>query len=225
MKQVNRIARYLAIGASLATAVAQTPEGRAAFQNRCAVCHGTDARGGEHAPSIINQVRRRNDEQLTTLLKQGVPQTGMPAFNDTPEPELRSIVAFLRTLARPRPGENDKPEKISLVGGKEVEGIVVGRNAREMQLRSADGKVHLLRKSGEQWREVTSQSDWSSLHGCLSGNRYTAMTQITKANVWHLAVKWVYALPNAARLQGTPQVLRRHHVRHQHQYGHCARCR
>src|SRR5580765_4654168 len=104
MNQVNRIARAATLLASLATAIAQTPDGRAAFQTRCAVCHGTDARGGEHAPSIVNQVRRRNDEQLTAVLKQGVPQTGMPAFNDTPEPELRAIVAFLRTIIRPGRG-------------------------------------------------------------------------------------------------------------------------
>ena len=122
MNQVNRIARFAAITASLATAVAQPPDGRAAFQTRCAVCHGTDARGGEHAGSIINQVRRRNDEQLTAVLKQGVAQSGMPAFNDTPEPELRAIVAFLRTVARPRPGQGeDKPEKFQLAGGQAVE--------------------------------------------------------------------------------------------------------
>ena len=206
MNQMNRIARLAAIAASLAAAVAQTPDGRAAFQTRCAVCHGTDARGGEHAPSIVNQVRRRNDEELTAVLKQGVPQTGMPAFNDTPEPELRAIVGFLRTLVRPRRGEEEKPEKFTLAGGKSVEGIVIGRTSRELQLRSADGKVHLLRKSADQWREATSQSDWPSLHGSMSGNRYTAMTQISKSNVSRLGVKWVYVLPNAARLQGTPQV-------------------
>ena len=32
------------------------------------------------------------------------------------------------------------------------------------------------------------------------------MSQIDKSNVARLALKWVFALPNAARLQGTPQV-------------------
>ena len=73
-------------------------------------------------------------------------------------------------------------------------------------MRTDDGRIHLLRKSGEQVREVTSQSDWSSFHGGFSGNRYTAMTQINKANIGKLALKWVFAVPNAARLQGTPQV-------------------
>ena len=118
----------------------------------------------------------------------------MPAFNDTPEPELRAIVAFLRTIVRPSrgPKRREAGEIRQLAGGKSVEGIVIGRNAREIQLRSADGKVHLLRKSGEQWREATSQTDWPSLHGGMSGNRYTPMTQITKANVARLGVKWVY---------------------------------
>ena len=53
---------------------------------------------------------------------------------------------------------------------------------------------------------MTSQVDWSSFHGLLSGNRHTPMSQIDKSNVARLALKWVFAVPNAARLQGTPQV-------------------
>src|SRR3982751_1299041 len=98
MKLLNQIAFVAAAAMSVTTAIAQTPDGRAAFQSRCAVCHGTDARGGEHAPTIIPKVRGINDEALTTLLKNGVPNLGMPAFNDTPEPELRAIVAFIRTI-------------------------------------------------------------------------------------------------------------------------------
>ena len=32
------------------------------------------------------------------------------------------------------------------------------------------------------------------------------MTQIDKSNVARLALKWVFAVPNSGRLQGTPQV-------------------
>ena len=96
--------------------------------------------------------------------------------------------------------------KVQLTDGKSLEGVAIGSTGREVQLRTDDQRIHLLRKAGEQYREVTSQADWPSFHGQLSGNRYTAMTQIDKSNVARLALKWVFAVPNAARLQGTPQV-------------------
>jgi alcohol dehydrogenase (cytochrome c) len=53
---------------------------------------------------------------------------------------------------------------------------------------------------------VTSQADWPALHGQLSGNRYSTLAQIDRTNVNKLGVKWVFAVPNSGRLQGTPQV-------------------
>lgn len=197
--------------AVVAVAMAQTPEGRLAFQNRCAVCHGTDANGGEHAPSILAQVQSRNDQELISVLRQGVPQRGMPAFNDVPEPELQALAGFLRTLVAPgRGGRGGRGfatrMKVQLTDGKSLEGVAIGNTTREVQLRSDDQKIHLLRKTGEQYREVTSQVDWPSYHGQFSGNRHSTMSQISKSNVSKLALKWVSAVPNAARLQGTPQV-------------------
>jgi alcohol dehydrogenase (cytochrome c) len=96
--------------------------------------------------------------------------------------------------------------KVALTDGKSLEGVVIGSTSREVQLRTDDQRIHLLRKAGEQYREVTSQADWSSYHGQFSGNRHSAISQIDKSNVSRLALKWVFAVPNAGRLQGTPQV-------------------
>ena len=48
---------FAAALAGMGAVMAQAPEGRASFQNRCAICHGTDANGGEHAPSILAQLQ------------------------------------------------------------------------------------------------------------------------------------------------------------------------
>src|SRR5436305_9202122 len=167
------------------TAVAQSPDPRAAFQSRCSGCHGTDGNGGEHGPSILAGLQRRTDPELTAFLHEGVPLRGMPAFGDVPEPEMRALVGYLRTLATPRGrGGRGMPirTKAQLTTGKALEGVEIGRTSRELQLRTDDQRIHLLRKAGEQFREVTSESDWASYHGQFSGNRYTAMTQIDKAN-------------------------------------------
>ncbi len=81
------------------------------------------------------------------------------------------------------------------------------RGFRRLDLRTDDKQVHLLRKSGTHYREVTSDKDWPTYNGDPRGNRFTELNQITKANVQHLSAKWVFALPNAGRLQLTPVVV------------------
>ncbi len=196
------------LAASASIALAQSPDGRAAFQSRCSGCHGTDGNGGEHAPSILPTLATRNDEELGLIIRDGVPLKGMPAFKQLPETETRALVGFMRTLQQGRRRRGAPVRlKVRLTDGTEVEGLAIGRTSRELQLRTDDQRIHLLRKSsGEQYRRVTSQVDWPSMHGQFSGNRYAALKQIDPANVGRLAVKWVFAVPNSGRLQGTPQV-------------------
>ena len=196
------------LAASASIALAQSPDGRAAFQSRCSGCHGTDGNGGEHAPSILPTLATRNDEELGLIIRDGVPRKGMPAFKQLPETETRALVGFMRTLQQRR-RRRGMPErlKVRLTDGSEIEGLALGRTGRELQLRTDDQRIHLLRKSsGEQYRRVTSQADWPSMHGQFSGNRYAALKQIDPANVGRMGVKWVFAVPNSGRLQGTPQV-------------------
>ncbi|HEY2017301.1 MAG TPA: PQQ-binding-like beta-propeller repeat protein [Bryobacteraceae bacterium] len=204
--------RWFAIcSVALGVAVAQIPEGRAAFQSRCSDCHGTDGNGGEHGPSILRRLQNRTPDELTAVIRTGVPASGMPPFADLPPAEISALVAFLRSIAPPpgaaRGGRGFQTRaKVQLTDGKELEGTVIGSTAREMQLRGPDQRIHLLRRTKDQFREVTSQTDWPSYHGDFSGNRYSPMTQLDRSNVARLALKWVFAVPAAARLQATPQV-------------------
>jgi alcohol dehydrogenase (cytochrome c) len=199
--------------ASTAMLWAQAPVGRDSFQSRCAGCHGADGNGGEHGPSVLARVQRtQSNQDLQAFLHDGVPLRGMPSFAGVPEPEMNALVAFLRTLVSPqRRGRGGRGGfqvrmKVQTTDGRALEGIALGQTGREIQLRTDDQRIHLLRKVGEQYREVTSQADWPGFHGQLSGNRYTTMTQIDKANVSRLAPKWVFPVPDAGRLQGTPSV-------------------
>ncbi len=119
-------------------ASAQTPDGRVAFQSRCTDCHGTDANGGEHGPSIRARLPGRTDQELMQVLRDGVPQRGMPSFKDLPEAEIRALVAHLRTLAPPPGGGRggrgvQPPLKVQLTSGKEIEGTVLNRTGYELQ--------------------------------------------------------------------------------------------
>ena len=49
--------------------------------------------------------------------------------------------------------------------------------------------------------------DWPTYHGRLSGNRHSPLDQITAGNVGKLALRWLYTVPGAQRLQVTPVVV------------------
>lgn len=200
--------RFLLFFVTLA-AFAQAPDGRAAFQSRCSVCHGTDGNGGEHAPSVFPVLAVRNDDELAAIIRDGVPRKGMPAFKQLADAEVKSLVAHMRALGAARRGRRFQPVrvKVTLTDGSTLEGLAIARTSRELQLRTDDQKIHLLRNAGnDRYRRAVSQFDWPSMHGQLSGNRYAPLNQINTANVAGMSVKWVFAVPNGGRMQGTPQV-------------------
>ncbi|MFN7922128.1 MAG: PQQ-binding-like beta-propeller repeat protein [Bryobacteraceae bacterium] len=205
MTQFRWIALVSAVCALALAQNAPSPEGRTTFQSRCAVCHGSDGNGGEHAPSLRPSMQANNDQQLKKIIRDGVAAKGMPPFQQLSDGELTSLVTFMRTL-RGRRGFAPVRMKVKLEDGSELEGLAFASTARELQMRTPDGRIQLLRKSGERYRKVTSQSDWPSMHGQLSGNRYSTLNEINRNTVSRLAVKWVYPVPNGGRLQGTPQV-------------------
>ncbi len=200
---------FLLAAASFAVlpAWAQEPDGRAIFQTRCAGCHGTDGNGGEHARSILPVLASKPDDEVIAIIRDGVAAKGMPAFKQLPESEVKALVASMRSMMqRRRRGFQPVRQKVKLTDGSEVEGLAVAKTSRELQLRTDDQKLVLLRRTGERYRRVTSEADWPSMHGGLSGNRYSELEQLTPANVSRLGVKWVFPVPNSGRLQGTPQV-------------------
>jgi len=101
-----------------------------------------------------------------------------------------------------------RPTEYQLTDGRTLTGTAINRDdADDVQLRTGDGKIVLLRKSGGRYRAVTSTTDWPSYDGATSGNRYTALSQLNKGNVERLAPKWIYTIPTSVRLQTTPVVV------------------
>src|SRR5438132_1670855 len=116
-----------------------------------------------------------------------------------------SLISYLRTLRPRRPATVRRT--VSLVNGKTLEGTVLNQGSIDLQLRTDDLKVHLLRSTSEGYREVTSEADWPSYNGELNGNRFTRSTQISKANVSRLAAQWTFTMEGAARAETTPVVV------------------
>jgi alcohol dehydrogenase (cytochrome c) len=195
--------------AAATTALAQPPEaGRQVFTARCAGCHGTDGNGGELGPNIATRVPTRTDQELTTVVRQGLIASGMPAFANVSDSDTAALIQFLRTL-KPRAGSAPERAKVALAGGASLDGLVLNKSQFDMQLLGDDRKLHLLRKSvgaGNTYRPVTSQTDWTSYNGGNTGSRYSTLAQITRANASSLAPKWMFSLRNTNNLQVTPIV-------------------
>ncbi|HJS73280.1 MAG TPA: PQQ-dependent dehydrogenase, methanol/ethanol family [Vicinamibacteria bacterium] len=189
--------------AVVALAAQTAVDGADRYESLCASCHGSNGAGGERAPSIVERIASRTDEELSEIVRAGLP--GMPAFHFEPE-EFADLVRFLRAL---QPGSSVAPrlERVETSDGRSLEGVVLNRSPLDLQLRSGDARIHLLRRVGERYREVTSTSDWPTYHGDYRGNRFSTLSRIDTKNVRRLALKWLFALPGTARLQVTPVVV------------------
>jgi alcohol dehydrogenase (cytochrome c) len=151
-------------------------------------------------PNIIPRLPSySSDPQLTALIHGGIPASGMPP-NPVDGQELTNLMRFVRSIA-PRPGGGGRGfgRQVRITAettnGKKLDGVVLGEGFSDLQLRTDDNRIHLLRKAGGKFREVTSEVDWPGYNGDPRGNRYTAMTQIDKANVNRLGARWVFAYP------------------------------
>jgi alcohol dehydrogenase (cytochrome c) len=99
-------------------------------------------------------------------------------------------------------------KSVQTTGGQTIEGQVLNESPQDLQLRTDDKKIVLLRKtSDDRYRVVTSQTDWPTYHGDPGGNRYSKLTQIDKNNISRLAVKWIFPLPNVTSIENTPVVV------------------
>jgi cytochrome c oxidase cbb3-type subunit 3 len=74
--------------------------GQQAFESTCAPCHGLDGRGGERAPDIATrpEVTRLSDQGLLKVLREGIPEKGMPPFAALGSAKLSALLSYVRSL-------------------------------------------------------------------------------------------------------------------------------
>jgi alcohol dehydrogenase (cytochrome c) len=183
--------------------------GQAGFERNCGTCHGGDGMGGEMGPNIANRLANLSEDQLSTLIHDGVPNRGMPGFPSIAGPEKAQLMTFLRTIRPRRRGAAQVRKTVELENGGQIAGLVLNESPLDMQVRTDDSRVHLLRPaSAGKFREVTSQTDWTTYNGDSRANRYSTLSQITPQNISKLAPKWIYTLDGATpRGQTTPVVV------------------
>jgi alcohol dehydrogenase (cytochrome c) len=193
------------LGCSAALLFGQDP-GQPLFEKTCGRCHGADANGGEMGPPILDRLGKFDESQLTSLIRKGLPGRGMPPSNVSDE-EMPRLTRYLRRLARQAERQPRERLTVTTTAGQTLDGLVLNQGFDDLQLQTDDKRVHLLRRAGKQFREVTSQKDWPNYNGDPGGNRYTTLAEITPANVARMTAKWTFTLPNTGRLQLTPVVV------------------
>jgi alcohol dehydrogenase (cytochrome c) len=179
--------------------------GRRTFETRCGRCHGADGTGTEMGPAIVQRLKTKEDAQLASLIHDGIPLRGMPP-NPMPDAEVATLIRFLRSIQRDADPEA-APRTFRTVGGSTFDAVVLGEGFDDLQVRTSDGRVRLLRRAGTSVREVTSGTPWPTYNGDPRGNRYTTLTDIDRKTVSRLAPKWMFTLPNTGSLQVTPVVV------------------
>ena len=201
--------RNVVVFLCLASACLASPQdftpGRTLFENRCASCHGADGNGGEFGPAIVSRVASRNDAELAAFLRSGLPSRGMPAF-PLEQSQMSQLIAHLRTLRPPRGARAPEKITVQMTTGEPLEGVLLGEGIDDLQLRSDDGRLHILRRAGDRFRSVSSQSDWPNYDGQYAGNRYSPLRQIDTSNVGRLGPKWIFPMDDTTPLQTTPIV-------------------
>jgi mono/diheme cytochrome c family protein len=96
--------------APLSAPTGNAQRGKVLFETtlRCYACHGFDGQTG--SPRLVPMVRAE-DVFLAYVRKPATP--GMPSFVATPEPELRDVYAYIRSIPQAAPA----PESIPALKG------------------------------------------------------------------------------------------------------------
>ena len=76
-------------------------KGKQLFDGMCSRCHGFEGTGGE-GPNLNRPTltRAQDDESLRVIIRDGIPDRGMPRVRRTTDNEQRQLVAYVRSLGR-----------------------------------------------------------------------------------------------------------------------------
>jgi cytochrome c oxidase cbb3-type subunit III len=73
-------------------------EGKLLFQGECGECHGVDA-SGNVGPDLHGVTQKRGDDGVFSVIRNGIPGTGMAPVSNLNDKRAWEVVAYLHTLA------------------------------------------------------------------------------------------------------------------------------
>ena len=119
----NRISTVMAHDNAIAVSAGQT-----IFQNNCTLCHGDSGQGTRNRPALNDKqfLDSTNDDVIFSVISSGVPNTEMPAWNQShggplTDEDIANVVAFLRAWQPTAPDRrNVSPEGDLTKGSKRI---------------------------------------------------------------------------------------------------------
>ena len=108
------------------------------FQQSCAICHGTDARGGSGSSLVDSSLVRHdvNGNLLAPVIQEGRPDKGMPAYPTLSPSQISDIVAFLHA----RVEVTNSVESSGPVGGYQLKRLLTGSTEAGKRYFNGEGK-------------------------------------------------------------------------------------
>jgi putative heme-binding domain-containing protein len=106
------LAQFVAAPARAQTA-GDVAEGKKLFDGMCARCHGVDGTGDE-GPALDHPTLTRapDDESLRTIIRDGIPDRGMPRVRRLTDSEIAHLAEYVRSIGRkPRAATNGDPDR------------------------------------------------------------------------------------------------------------------
>lgn len=73
-------------------------EGKLLFQGECGECHGVDASGAA-GPDLHGVTQKRGDDGVFSVIRNGIPGTGMAPVSNLNDKRAWEVVAYLHTLS------------------------------------------------------------------------------------------------------------------------------
>ncbi len=161
-----RIGSFLLSLLAAAPALAsETPDAAAAYQERCASCHGERRYGGYAPPLLPDLLARRDDAALAALIRDGLPATQMPAFRDVlDDAATQGLVALLRTPVGPITWGKDEiaRSRVEIPAGMDRMPPEVRRENAILVVERDAGRIAVL--DGDSFRELD-RFDAGKVHG------------------------------------------------------------
>src|SRR5579871_4720685 len=116
----NRISAVMANDNAVAVSA-----GQAIFQNNCTLCHGDSGQGTPGRPALNDKhfLDTTNDDVIFSVISSGVPNTEMPAWNQShggplTDENVQDVVAFLRSWQATAPDRSSIPPEGDLTKGR-----------------------------------------------------------------------------------------------------------
>jgi alcohol dehydrogenase (cytochrome c) len=197
-------------------APAQAQQGKAAYSNGCASCHGVNLGGGEFAGPLSGNTFSQNwggksAAELFTFIQTRMP----PAKPGSLTPQVTAqLVAYLVQINGGRPGGTELAAIAGSLGGLTLPRSPMAPTAPMMPLSPlvtaarppvvANPLDHITPVTDELLQNPPDR-EWLTWRRTYDAHGFSPLNQITKANVGGLRVAWTWSFPNGPN-ETTPLV-------------------